>query len=224
MKLWGRMMRANVTAWLTVGALLASVAVSKQAPHKTEAYSEEPFRSFRILDARLTLLTNQRDALKAASNPMESESGSMAARSGRRKKASRSMNFTALEIERIAGELERLYERRRQRFGVQMFKSMRIKAEEVHLGVNFVSKAQTRNALDLATKRLDERILSLVAQFRAVSGGYGAARCAPGAWTCCEPKRSKDSVQSEQTACMWVCVQRTVSCTGFIGPRIREQP
>jgi hypothetical protein len=214
----------RLTAWLAVVGLSASVAVSEQRPSNTEAVSEEPFRSFRILDAKLTVLTNEQEALKAASNPMNADSESIAVRTQRRKKASRAMNFAATEIERIAGGLELLYERRHQSFGVQMFKIMRVKAEEVRLGVNAVGKAQTRSALNLATRRLDERILSLVAQFQAASGGYGATRCSLGAWTCCEPKRSKDSPQSEHAACMWVCIPRPASCTGFIGPRIRGQP
>jgi hypothetical protein len=83
-----------------------------------------------------------------------------------------------------------------------------------------VAKAQTRNAAESAAKRLDEEIVSLVVQFQAASGGYGAARCSPGAWTCCEPKRSKDLLQSEQVACMWECVTTAQTCTGFLGPRI----
>jgi len=219
------MMRTKrLTVWLAVVGLSASVAVSEQTPYNTEAVSEEPFRSFRILDAKLTLLTNQQEAFKAASNPMNSDSESIAAQTRRRKKASRAMNFAAVEIERIADGLELLYERRHQRFGVQMFKIMRIKAAEVQLGINAVAKAQTRSALNLATRRLDERILSLVTQYQAASGGYGATRCSVGAWTCCEPKRSTDSPQSERAACMWVCVPGPGSCTGFIGPRIRGQP
>ena len=217
------MMRTKcLTAWLAVVALSASVAVSEQTPYSAEAVSEEPFRSFRILDAKLTLLTNQQEALKAASNQRNSDSESVAAR--RRKKACEGMNFATAEIERIAAGLERLYERRHQNFGVQMFKIMRIKAEEVQLGVNAVATAQTRSALIVAIRRLDELILPLVAQFQAASGGYGATRCSVGAWTCCEPKRSKDSPQSEQAACMWVCTPRPGSCTGFIGPRIRGRP
>ncbi len=46
-----------------------------------KASSEEPFRSFRMLDAKLTLLANQQDALKAAFNPVQSGSGSEAANS-----------------------------------------------------------------------------------------------------------------------------------------------
>jgi hypothetical protein len=218
------MYRKHLTTWCSAAVLLSSAAVSKQTPHSTTAVSEEPFRSFRTLDAKLTLLTNQQDALKAASSLTGSESGAAANQITRREKASQSMNATAAEIGRLAGDLERLYERRHQSFGVQMFKAMRVKAEEVQGGVNSMAKAQTRSALDRATKTLDERILSLVAQFQAASGGYGATRCEAGAWTCCEPKRSKDSARGEQTACMWVCVPKPRSCTGFTGPRIREQP
>jgi hypothetical protein len=53
----------HLTAWFAAVALLSSAAVSKQTPHNTTAVSEEPFRSFRMLDAKLTLLTKQQDAL-----------------------------------------------------------------------------------------------------------------------------------------------------------------
>jgi hypothetical protein len=213
-----------LTIWFAAAALLSSVTLSKQMPQNTTATSEEPFRSFRILDAKLTLLTTQQDALKVAFSLTESDPGAATGQITRRKKASRSMNTTAAEIERLAGGLERLYERRHQSFGVKMFREMRIDAENVQSGVNSMAKAQAPSAIDRATRMLDQRILSLVAQFRAASGGYGATRCEAGAWTCCEPKRSKDPTQAEQTACMWVCVPGPRSCTGFTGPRIRKQP
>jgi hypothetical protein len=210
-------------AWLTVAALSTTlVAAPKRTPHRSKASSEEPFRGFRMLDAKLTLLTDQQDAVKTAFSPVQSGSGTIATPSQRRTTASRSMNVTAAGIERISGGLEQLYQRRHQPFGVQMFRIMRIKAQEVQRSVNAVAKAQTRGALDLAIKRLDERIVSLVVQFQAASGGYGAVRCSPGTWTCCEPKRSKDLLQSEQVACMWGCVAKTESCTGFLGPHIRR--
>jgi hypothetical protein len=213
----------RVMAWLIVAALSTTlVAAPKQTPHNTKASSGEPFRSFRMLDAKLSLLTNQQEALKAAFNPVQSPSGRIAAPSGRRTEPARSMNFTAAGIGSIARRLERLYEQRHQRFGVQTFRVIRIKAEEVQRAVSAVTRAETRGALDLAMKRLDERIVSLVVQFQAAAGGYGAVRCSPGAWTCCEPKRSKDQLQSEQIACMWECVPRADSCTGFLGPRIRR--
>jgi hypothetical protein len=218
------MMRPKrLMAWIIVAAFSTTLAATPQpTQHNTKGSSEEPFRSFRMLDAKLSLLTNQQDALKAAFNPVQSGSRSIAAPSGRRTEAAKSMNLTAARIGSIAGRLQRLYEGRHQRFGVQTFRVIRIKAEEVQREVSAVAKAQTRGALDLAIKRLDERIVSLVVQFQAASGGYGAVRCSPGAWTCCEPKRSEDSLQSEQIACIWGCVPRADSCTGFLGPRIRR--
>src|SRR5690348_5854822 len=63
----------RMMAWLTVEALSTTlVAAPKQMPHSTRASSEEPFRSFRMLDAKLSLLTLQQDALKVAFNPVQS--------------------------------------------------------------------------------------------------------------------------------------------------------
>src|SRR5437588_12060096 len=213
------MMRPKrLMARLMVAALSTTLAPAPQpAQHNRKASSEEPFRSFRMLDAKLSILTNQQDALKAAFNPA---SGS--ASSARRTEAARSMSSATAEVGRIARRLERLYEGRHQRFGVQTFRLIRIKAQKVQRDLGAVTKAQTGGARDLAMKRLDERVVSLVVHFEAVSGGYGAVRCSPDAWTCCQPKRSKDPLQSEQIACMWGCVPRADSCTGFLGPRIRR--
>jgi len=213
----------RLMAWLTVAALSTTlVAAPKRIPHSPKASNGEPFRSFRMLDAELTLLAHQQEALNATFNPAQVGSRSGGANSGRRTTPFSNMNSTAAGIVLLAGGLERLYQRRHQPFGVQMFGALRIRAEEVQRGVSAVAKAQTRSAAESAAKRLDEGIVSLVVQFQAASGGYGAARCSPGAWTCCEPKRSKDLLQSEQVACMWGCVRTAQTCTGFLGPRIRR--
>jgi hypothetical protein len=223
-------------AWLTLAVLSATLVAAPQAmpkkPHTPKASSDEPFRSFQILDAQLTRLTKQSDALKASLTPGQTGSEGTVARSRRTKDRTdatkartenfRSMNMTAAGIGSISARLERLYQRRHQSFGVKTFRIMRVRAKDVQQDISAVGKAQTPGALDLATKRLDEGIVSLVLQFQAASGGYGAVRCTPGAWTCCEPKRSKDLLQSEPVACMWKCVPRTNKCTGFLGPRIRR--
>ena len=211
----------HLMAWLTVAALSTTlVAAPKRIPHSPKTSNGEPFRSFRLLDTQLTLLAQQQEALNAAFNPVQVGSRSDAANSGHQTTTSGNMNSIAAGIVLLAGELERLYQRRHQPFGVQMFRALRIRAEEVQRGVSAVTKAQTRSAAESAAKRLDQGIVSLVVQFQAASGGYGAARCSPGAWTCCEPKRSKDLLQSEQVACIWGCVRTAQTCTGFLGPRI----
>src|SRR6202043_743965 len=213
----------RLMAWLTVAALSTTlVAAPKRIPHSPNASNGEPFQSFRMLDTKLTLLAQQQEALNVAFNPVPEGSRSEAANSERRTTTSSNMNSTAAGIVLVAGGLERLYQRRYQRFGVEMFRALRNRAEEVQRGVSAVATAQTRRHAESAAKRLDEGIVSLVVQFQAASGGYGATRCSPGAWTCCEPKRSKDLLQSEPVACMWGCVRTAQTCTGFLGPRIRR--
>jgi hypothetical protein len=211
----------HLMAWLAMAALSTPlVATPRRIPQGTKAPGGEPFRSFRTLDAKLTLLADQQEALNVAFNPVQVGSRNKATNSKRRTTASSNMNSTAAGIVLVASGLERLYQKRRQPFGVQVFRALRIRAEEVQRGISAVVKAQTRSAGESAAKRLDEGIVSLVVQFQAASGGYGAARCSPGAWTCCQPKRSKDLLQSEQLACMWGCVRTAQTCTGFLGPRI----
>src|SRR6266581_2208396 len=76
----------RLMAWLTVAALSTTlVAAPKRTPHSPKASNEEPFRSFRMLDAKLTLLAHQQEALNAAFNPAQMGSRSEAANSGRKK-------------------------------------------------------------------------------------------------------------------------------------------
>jgi len=211
----------GLISWLALTVLSTTlIAAPERIAHGTRASEEEPFHSFRILDTKMTLLAHQQDVLKSVFNPVQTGSRSIDSSSQRRARAARSMNSTAAGIGRIAAGLERLYETRHQPFGVQVFKVLRIRAEELQRGVNAVIKAQTRSAAKHAAKSLDSRVVSLVVQFQAASGGYGAVRCSPGAWTCCEPKRSKDLLQSELVACIWGCVRTSQTCTGFLGPRI----
>src|ERR1700716_915496 len=169
----------RLMAWLTLATLSTTlVAAPKSIPRSPKASNGEPFRSFRMLDAKLTLLAQQQEALIAVFNPAQVGSRSEAANSGRRTTPSSNINSTAAGIVHIAGGLERLYQRRHQPFGVQMFRALRLRAEEVQRCVSAVAKAQTRSAAESAAKRLDEGIVSLVVQFQAASGGHlGALIC-----------------------------------------------
>src|ERR1700687_4839769 len=72
----------RLMAWLTVAALSTTlVAATKRTPRSSKASSEEPFRSFRILDAKLTLLAQQQEALNAALNLVQGGSRSETANS-----------------------------------------------------------------------------------------------------------------------------------------------
>ncbi len=70
----------RLMAWLTVAALSTTlVAAQKRIPDSRKASNEEPFRSFSILDTKLTLLAQQQEALNAAFNPV---AGGFSKRSG----------------------------------------------------------------------------------------------------------------------------------------------
>ena len=211
----------GLVAWVALTVLSTTlIAAPERISRRTRVSEQEPFHSFRILDGKMTLLAHQHDALKSAVNPGQTRSRRKAGIPRRPARAARRMNSTAAGIGRIAAKLEVLYQTRHQPFGAQVFRVLRVRAEELQRGVNAVINSQTRSAAEHATKRLDSRVVSLVVQFQAASGGYGAVRCSPGAWTCCEPKRSKDLLQSEMVACIWGCVRTPNTCTGFLGPRI----
>ena len=210
----------HLIAWSLAVFSTNLVATPGRTMHHMSASSREPFRSFRMLDAKLTLLSHQQSILKASLNRGYRDSGTTDAMSPSRIRASKRMSSTAAGIGRIAAALEHLYQRRHQPFGVRMFRILRIRARAVQGSVHAVARARTRSDAELAETKLEEQIVSLIVQFQAASGGYGATRCSPRAWTCCEPKRSEDLLQGEKVGCKWCCVQRSNTCTGFLGPRI----
>src|SRR5260370_26213890 len=106
-------------AWMVVTVVSTTfIPAPKRIPQGRRAYSGEPFSSFRELDAKLTLLANQQDGLKAAFNPLQAGSRSVAAR---RTTSSRRMNSTATGIWRIAGRLEGRYRKRHHPLGAHLF-------------------------------------------------------------------------------------------------------
>ena len=75
-------------------------------------------------------------------------SRSKGATSGRRTTASRSMNSTAAGIVLVAARAGAFVPKAPPAFGVQMFRALRIRAEEVQRGVSAVAKAQTQSAAE----------------------------------------------------------------------------
>lgn len=170
----------------------------------------EPSYSFALLDKKLTLLDQQRTSLADADTKP-------------RIAAARSLKQTAASIQRTAFRLERLYERRHERFGAQIFRVLRLRARAVQRASNSLEFARNRRAREAQLEVLNNRILALITQFEASSGGYSALRCEPAEWSCCSPKRKQDLRPGESVACRWMCVPTAAACTGFRGPRLRNR-
>ncbi len=189
----------------TVGALMFAMSALQHA--QSTSARTEPSYSFALLDKKLTLLSQEQLALTNGE-----------ARS--RRLPARSMERTVASIVQTAARLQFLYARRRQPFGARMFRLLRSRAEAVHKAVNSLALADNSRARQTELRAVNSRILALVTQFQAVSGGYSALRCAPREWTCCSPKRRQDLRPGESMACRWMCVSKARSCTGFRGPRL----
>jgi hypothetical protein len=209
-------------ASLVLAALPTNVVAAPGRIRQSRANGGEPFRSFRLLDQKLTLLTNQQRALKAALDADRVNSSSRNSSSESAKVILRHMSSTTTAIERMANRLKRLYQSRRAPFGVRMFKILRSRAQALQRDVSALRRARMPGDTTVVTQRLDEDMVALIIQFQATAGGYGATHCLPGTRICCQPKRSQDLLPGEQTACKWACVSSARFCRGFIGPRIPQ--
>src|SRR3989454_10419464 len=107
-----RFVAALAAAVLPTGFVVAVLPMSESR----RAAQGEPFRSLRLLDAKLTLLSNQQAALKAALGSGHVNSPATDVASGSMTTILSRMNSTTRGIEHIASRLESLYENQRQLF------------------------------------------------------------------------------------------------------------
>jgi hypothetical protein len=165
----------------------------------------EPSRTFATIDKDLTSLTQQQATLS------HTEDAARTTLAG-------SMRRTVISIERSSERLQQLYENKHEQFGQRMFRLLRMRAGAVRNAINSLN-ADTKRGQRASLDTLNGRILALVTQFQAASGGFSALRCEPSQWSCCTPKRKQDLRPGETLACRWMCTSTARACTGFRGPR-----
>jgi hypothetical protein len=170
----------------------------------------EPSYSFALLDKKLSLLDQQQTSLA------DKDTKSRIA-------AARSIQQIAASIQRTTFRLQQFYQRRHERFGVKIFRVLRLRASAVQRASSSLELARNNPARAAQLKVLNTRILALITQFQASSGGYSALRCEAAEWSCCSPKRKQDLRLGESLACHWMCVTTPGTCTGFRGPRVRNR-
>src|SRR5207244_9343273 len=96
----------------------------------------------------------------------------------------RLISSTTSSIDRMAGRLEPLCHGPHDSFGGRMFKILRSRGQAVHRDVSSVRRARMPSDASAAGQRLEEHLVSLVIQFQATAGGYGATHCLPGTRIC----------------------------------------
>jgi hypothetical protein len=217
-----------MTSWRLVASLAVTVlpanfvVAALPMSESRRAAQSEPFRSLRLLDDRLTLLSNQQAALKAALGTGHVNSPASGVASGSVTTILSHMNSTTSGIDHIASELESLYQNQRQPFGVRLFKILRSRAQAIQRDIRSVRRARIARDTNLTESSLEKDVVALIVQFQAISGGSVGTHCRPRTHICCQPKRSQDLLPGEQVACKWVCVQSPKSCRGVLGPRIPQ--
>jgi hypothetical protein len=203
--------------WLSVFScgLYASTLMDRSRASKTHAGSE-PFATFHLLDRQLSLLGRQSAVLqKTVSSPQPGNS--KAAKTWR--KAATDMGQTVNRIQKLAHSLQRRY--RGKPFARRLFGRLSARAASVQSVLRVVRSADSPVRASTAASKVDKRIVSLSLQYNAITGGYAALHCAPGEWTCCEPKRQGEA--STPDACRWLCTKKAQRCRGFVGLRAAGQ-
>ena len=124
------------------------------------------------------------------------------------------------ELLTIASRAERTYSARHQQYGARLFRDLHTKLAALKSPLREASSARTLTAFDRDEKLIQTRMLAVVVQFQAISGGYAGLACRPGTWACCGQRVIKDGKVAVR-ACTWSCAARLTACAGgCLGPLI----
>jgi hypothetical protein len=204
-----RVLLLSIT-FFVCGALASTLMDHRRTAKRVAA--AEPFATFHVLDRQLSILGKQSAALqKAIRSPQVANA--KAERAWR--SAAGHMGETVGAIERLALRLRRRY--RAKPFGARLFGRLRARAASVQSALKVVRSADSPAGASPAALEVDKRIVALGLQYNAITGGYAALQCAPGEWTCCEPKRQSGAARAD--ACRWTCTKQATRCRGFVGAR-----
>jgi hypothetical protein len=208
-------------ACLLVLLLLAGLCDAQRPKRAKSSATNEPFDTFNIIDTKLAQLAPQQAAVKQAISPSGSKATETRPGSPLRRwtKPAQNLERTARSIKVLAGRQERRYRRLKQPFGVTAFRQLAKRATAVELTARRIKRAREERTSIKQEADLEKRILALVLQFQAISGGYAAARCSVQQQPCCLPKDEPKSANND-VGCKWQCVAARGACrSGFLGPR-----
>ncbi len=197
---------------LLVLVIFGLAAVAGTSVCYGEDFSNEPFESFRAIDAKLTLLDGQFAALKqclAQREPQGSARGCL--------RETQDVRASLAAIERRSLKLRSHYRRRGQRLGYRLFSKLRTKAHATAGAVAGLKDAPTQYVRSRNLARVQKAMLATVLEFQAISGGYGAVHCDPTAWACGSLRRASRENRSEGVT--WACVKQARACRGLLGPQ-----
>lgn len=202
----------------------ATIVQAASTPARPQSESDLPLAVFQRIDKRLTALDADNQALRIERKRIESVDGlsrrermlHQVQRSSQSSERLRTVN----QLAAISSRAEGTYKGRHQEYGGRLFRDLHTKIVALRKPLARSQTANTTSAFDRNEKLVDARMLSVVMQFQAISGGYAALACRPGTWACCRPRITKDD-KLEVRGCSWSCASKLTACRGgCLGPRI----
>ena len=192
-------------------------------PARKLSPADQPFSTFRQIDALLTRLDHDTTVLRvrtrAAAKLRNRKRRAHALRAAQQSAEMRDLLRSSRSLVEVSRRSEAVYMARRKRYGTLLFRDLHRKAVAIHAPIRSAPRQRTLAAFQHQQRRISSSMLSFVMQFQAVSGGYGALACRPGGWSCCQPRLVKEGGR-EVRGCTWTCASKTAACKGgCLGPK-----
>ena len=188
------------------------------------SHIDQPFSAFQEIDQELSAVDSEKQKLEAESSRIANiRSGTKRARAMKALQRSGEIHSLLRSSQRlvlITTKGETLYRKRKQHYGALLFRDLRLRSKAMRNPLLREKKQSTLAGFNQQQRLFSERLLSLVTQFQAVSGGYAALTCDPGGWACCQPRRVKEDGKTEIRGCTWRCASAAQKCQGgCLGPQ-----
>lgn len=198
---------------IAVSMLVIAALQLRAAPNHPKT-QPNIFETFQVLDQQFTRLDTQFHDLQRA---LQSK-GTQTKMRRERKHATKEMRATTMQIRRLSYRLYKRYRADRS-LGHRMFVQLNAQARDLQERLLKLSREPSQKLARREEETVAKAMLDLVLQYQAVSGGYAAATCSAGAWSCGVPKKEARTVGYPTLGVKWICVQQRASCSGILGPR-----
>ena len=216
----------RVSAVVTTVALAFASAAGTgrdRRPLRSASQKDLPLLVFQRIDNALTAVDTDNQALHMRWNRIGARTAvrerSML-RAAQRSPESRQRLRKVDQLLAVSANAERTYRTRNEPYGARLFHDLHTRVAALKRPVLQSQHARTAPDFDQDQKLIETRLLSVVMQFQAISGGYAALECHPGTWACCQPRIAKDG-KSNVRGCSWSCAARLSACKGgCLGPHI----
>jgi hypothetical protein len=186
--------------------------------------ADEPFSTFQELDRELSTIDRDKQKLQAqllrAARMRSPARRERATNALRQSQALRDLLRSSRRLVALTTRGETLYGRRKQHYGALLFRDLRVKANAVRNPLLQDQKQSTLAGFKHEQRLFSRKLLVLITQFQAVSGGYGALACDPGGWACCQPRAVQVDGKTQIRGCTWACASVARKCRGgCLGPQ-----